>query len=106
MLRHSQRHRFLAGATAISSLCAHHTLLLMALPEGPAPKAFWTDIETREFVDFLYEKRSEGDGAGNFKMPTYNTAADHIAPHLSQGPAKTGAMCRTKWTTVRLSIFV
>jgi hypothetical protein len=44
-----------------------------------------------------------GDGVGNFKQPTYNAATDHIAPHLSQGPVKTGTMpvCRTKWTMVR-----
>ena len=72
----------------------------MTLPEGHTPKAVWSDLETRELVTFLYEKQSEGDGAGNFKQGAYTAAADHIAQHLSQGPVKTGAMCKTKWTSV------
>ncbi len=70
----------------------------MTLPEGPAPKAVWNDIETQELIDFLHEKRSESEG--NFKTPTYNAAAKHIAKHLTQGPVKTGSMCKTKWNGV------
>jgi hypothetical protein len=70
----------------------------MALQDSSG-KAIWTDIETAELVNFLYENRSEGEG-GNFKQATYNTAAQHISQHLSQGPAKTAQMCKTKWTGV------
>lgn len=108
MLQCSLPHRFWAGAIAISSLCAHNAFfLLMALPEGPSPKAFWTDFETWELINinFLYDKRLEGDGARNFKQHTYNAAAEHIAQHLSQGPIKTAAMCRIKWTMVFSKFF-
>jgi hypothetical protein len=71
----------------------------MTLAEGPAPKAVWNDIETQELINFLHEKRSEPEG-GAFKMPTFNAAAKHIAQHLTQGPVKTGAMCKTKWNGV------
>lgn len=75
----------------------------MALPEAPPPKAVWNDKETLELVNILYEKRSEGDGAGNFKPATYHAASDHIAPFLRQGPKKTHTMCKTKWTSVWIS---
>ena len=39
------------GCCHFHALCSQHFLrLLMALPEGPSPKAFWTDIETWELV--------------------------------------------------------
>ena len=79
----------------------------MALPEGNTPtgKAFWTDLETRELVTFLYDNRSRGDGAGNFRPDTYNAAAAYLAPHLSQGSPKTGTMCKGKWTSVCSNVF-
>jgi hypothetical protein len=79
----SLRQSFLAAAVTIASICAHNTILLMTLPEDQSQKAVWVDRETQELVGFLYERRSEGDGAGNFKPGTYNAAADHIAPHHS-----------------------
>ncbi len=105
LMQHSLRRRLWAGAVTISSLCVHNTLLLMALPDAPSPKAIWSDKETLELVNILYEKRAEGDGAGNFKPASYKAAADHIAPYLTQGPVKTGVMCKTKWTSVRESLF-
>lgn len=101
----SVRRRLWAGTVAISALCAQYTTVLMALPEAAAPRAFWNDVETTELVNYLHDKRSEGDSSGNFKPFTYNAAAKHIATHLSQGPAKTGAMCRTKWTGVCPMLF-
>jgi len=90
----------LAGVITIAALCAQYTTVLMALPEASSPKAFWNDIETRELINFLHEKRSEGE-AGNFKPTTYNAAAKYIVGHLSQGPTKTGAMCKMRWNGVR-----
>jgi hypothetical protein len=98
MRTRSAHQRAWAGAVTISALCAHYTTVLMTLPEGHA-KAFWNDIETQELINFLHEKRSESE-AGNFKITTYNAAANHIAHHLTQGPVKTGQMCKTKWNGV------
>lgn len=106
MRTRSARQRAWAGAITVSSLCAHYTTVLMTLPEASAPKAFWNDNETRELINFLHEKRLESE-AGNFKTTTYNAAAKHIAEYHTQGPVKTGSMCKTKWNGVGfLSSFV
>ncbi|KAG1795849.1 hypothetical protein EV424DRAFT_1297079, partial [Suillus variegatus] len=39
--------------------------------------------------------------AGNFKDATYNGAAEAIAEYLEHGPAKSGAMCKTKWASLK-----
>ena len=99
-----QRNLLVGGIAAICA--AQAALLLVALSEsehdseGPDPRTSWTNTETRELVNYLYENRLDGDGAGNFKQPTYDAAADHIGPHLLQGPVKTDTMCKRKWTAV------
>jgi hypothetical protein len=35
-----------------------------------------------------------------FKNTTFNAAAAHIGPFLTQGPPKTEKQCKTKWTAV------
>jgi hypothetical protein len=68
-----RRKRLFAGAVAITAICAQYTTLLMAQPEVHAPPQFkapppaqWNDGETAALVDYLYDHRSEAEGAGNF----------------------------------------
>jgi hypothetical protein len=78
----------------------------MALqPDAPKAQAVWNDEETTQLVAFLYDHQSEGEG-GNFKQPTYNAAALHIAGNLTAGPVKTGTMCKTKWNGVCYLFFI
>jgi hypothetical protein len=63
-------------------------------------KAHWNELEVRNMIDYLYEQRSRVGEGGNFKMTTYNATAEHIALHHSQGPRKTGKMCKMKWVSV------
>jgi len=78
----SARQRAWAGAVTVSSLCAHYTTVLMALQEGSAPKAVWNDIETQELINFLHEKRSEGE-AGNFMLSIYSVSAAPQSHHMT-----------------------
>ena len=65
-------------------------------------KAIWTKEETNALVDYLYQQSSQaGDGA-NFKTATFTAVANFIHPLLQQGPVKTAAMCKTKWSSVRI----
>jgi hypothetical protein len=66
----------------------------------PKERAHWNEVEINELVDFLHGKRSEVGDGGNFRAKIYNATADHIASHLTQGPKKTGKMCKTKWISV------
>ncbi|KAG1719998.1 hypothetical protein EDD22DRAFT_962965 [Suillus occidentalis] len=44
-----------------------------APPQFKAPPAQWNDGETVALVDYLYDHRSEAEGAGNFKQQLKNT---------------------------------
>ena len=74
----------------------------MSLPTNDKEKAHWNGIETEALIDYLYVHQSEGGDGGSFKPVTFNAAAVHIGPHLTQGPTKTEKMCRTKWILVCL----
>jgi hypothetical protein len=97
------RHHLRAFTAALASLITWFTLLIMATPTV-AEKVVWNPAETMGLIDFLIEHRSEGDGV-NFKTSTFNAAAAAIAPFWTVGPAKTGKMCKTKWSGVRLLVF-
>lgn len=71
----------------------------MALPNDQE-KAHWDEHEVSSLIDYFYIHRAEAGEGGNFKPKVYNAAAEHIAPYLSQGPTKTGSMCKTKWDSV------
>jgi hypothetical protein len=63
-------------------------------------KAIWNEMETTALIAFLVEHKGEaGDGA-NFKEAMFKRAANAIAPYHTSGPAKTGKMCKTKWSSV------
>ncbi|KAF9236385.1 hypothetical protein BU15DRAFT_50176 [Melanogaster broomeanus] len=64
-------------------------------------KASWNAAEVTAFIDYLHEHRAERGDTGNFKLSTYNLAALAIAFHRTVGPAKTGLMCKTKWTVMK-----
>ena len=68
-------------------------------------KAHWNDKETEALLDHLIEKKTLGQGNGNFKDQVFTSAAEAISSLLSSGPVKTSKNCKTKWTTVRVFIF-
>ncbi|KIK23355.1 hypothetical protein PISMIDRAFT_100578 [Pisolithus microcarpus 441] len=67
-------------------------------PKAPTPKAQWCDEEVKPLVKFLYDHRAEVGDNGNFKSSTYHAATKHIAPLLKDGPPKTSAAVKNKWT--------
>jgi hypothetical protein len=71
----------------------------MALPEDQEG-AHWNELEVTTLIDYFYHRRAEAGEGGGFEAEIYNAAAEHIAPHLSQGPNKTGKMCKKKWDSV------
>jgi hypothetical protein len=93
-----QRTKQRASIVAVTSLCAQYILLLMSLP-SQRENAQWNEVEVRGLVDHLYNTRSESEG-GHFTMEMYDATAKHIASYHSQGPKKTGNMCKTKWISV------
>jgi hypothetical protein len=62
--------------------------------------AQWVLPEETSFIQYLVDNFSEAGDGGNFKMPTFEAAAMHIAPLHQRGAAKTGKMCQTKYTAV------
>ncbi|KAG1798388.1 hypothetical protein EV424DRAFT_1546270 [Suillus variegatus] len=64
-------------------------------------RAVWTDTEVDQFLLYLSNNRDKIGDAGNFKDATYNGAAEAIAEYLEHGPAKSGAMCKTKWASLK-----
>jgi hypothetical protein len=94
----ARRRRQVAVATsvAIASACIQLSVLLM--PKDT--KAVWSLEETTAFVDYLHDNRAKAGEGGNFKMTTFNSAAEAIAPFLKMGPRKTDKMCKTKWLSV------
>jgi hypothetical protein len=100
-----QQQRHWAGALAITTLCVQYITFLMAQPTR-SEKANWNDQEILGLVNYLHDHRAEARDGGTFKPPAYNAAVAHIAPHLTQGPVKTGKMCKTKWTLVRRHVIL
>lgn len=103
-----KRHRRLRATSlfGLIALVAHYPALLMsAIVSSTAqvkPRAQWNDNEVAALVNYYHEHRSEICDGGNFKTPTYNAAAQAIAPFYTVGPVKTGNMCKTKWQTVSI----
>ncbi|KAG2095757.1 hypothetical protein BD769DRAFT_1369731, partial [Suillus cothurnatus] len=63
--------------------------------------AVWTDTETDQLLIYLFNNRDKVGDTSNFKDMTYNGAAEAIAVYLQHGPQKTGAMCKTKWGSLK-----
>jgi len=86
----------LAGATVVTQavLCLQYTTLLMS--SQSAPKTQWNPQETQALLDHLVAHKSEGEGAGNFKDPTFNAALSSIGPLLTLGPPKTLKLFKNK----------
>jgi hypothetical protein len=103
-MQHHRRRQW-AGAIAIVALYTQYAIFLMALPEEKE-KAHWNELEVSALVDYFYQHRSQVGEWGNFRAKTYDAAAEHIASHLSQGPKKTGKMCKKKWASVCSSSLV
>ncbi|KAG1876150.1 hypothetical protein C8R48DRAFT_553288, partial [Suillus tomentosus] len=66
----------------------------------------WNDVETVTLVDYLYDHRSEAEGAGNFKQQVLGSAAEFINNHEAlqsthAGPLKTAKSTRNKWTSLK-----
>jgi hypothetical protein len=93
-----QLRRRWAGALAITTLCVQFTTFIMAQP--PKEKANWNEQEVTALINYLYEHRAEAGDGGSFKNTTFNAAAAHIGPFLTQGPPKTAKRCKTKWMAV------
>ncbi|KAG2149210.1 hypothetical protein DEU56DRAFT_729644 [Suillus clintonianus] len=64
-------------------------------------RAVWTDTETDQLVQYLFNNWAQVCDTGNFKDVSYNGAAEAIAPYLQNGPMKTGEMCKTKWGSLK-----
>ncbi|KAG2353598.1 hypothetical protein BDR07DRAFT_1383013 [Suillus spraguei] len=68
--------------------------------------AILSKAEETAFLEFLL-KALPSSGGGGFKMPTFNQAATNLKEKFKQqrGAEKTGAVCKNKWTAVRLVNF-
>ncbi|KIK13023.1 hypothetical protein PISMIDRAFT_18275 [Pisolithus microcarpus 441] len=89
------------SAASVVALISQHTLDSLVHPMPPKatnPKAQWCEEEVKALVKFLYDHQSEAGDNGNFKSSTYHAAAGHIAPLLKDGPPKTSAAVKNKWT--------
>jgi hypothetical protein len=80
-------------------------------PRSPAPdilqyKTHWNDKETEALLDYLIENKTLGQGNGSFKDQVFQSALETISGLLSNGPVKTVKTCRTKWTSVRISLVI
>jgi hypothetical protein len=95
--RRRRRQLAIATSVAIASACIQFSVSLM--PRDSNLKAVWSPEETAAFIDYLHENRSKV-GEGGFKMTTFTSAAEAIAPLLKMGPSKTDKMCKTKWLSV------
>jgi hypothetical protein len=72
-------------------------------PGSPTKKATakWNNQETESLIKFLHIEADRIGGPGtSFKEASYTAAAAHIRDLHSEGPIKTAAHCRTKWTSV------
>ena len=95
---HHHHQRLLTAALALTAVCAQLTTI-MAMPTGQE-KASWNDEEIKHFLQYLVDHRSEGGEGGNFKAPTFNKAAKHIASYRKAGLVKEGKHLKTKWNAV------
>ena len=63
----------------------------------------WSEDETTQLVEYLWEHRSEGGDGGNFKNPTINAAVQHLislrAPGALGSP-RNAKQVKTKWQGV------
>jgi hypothetical protein len=107
----NQIHRLRHSAFILSFLCLYLVLFHLSMPPkskepgSPTkkPAAKWNPAETEALIAFL---RGESDrmGSTSFKEVSYTTAANNIKHLHTDGPVKTAAHCRTKWTTVSFLI--
>ena len=65
-------------------------------PTQEKEKASWTDQEMSELVKYLYNNWSQAGDNSNFKMSTFNTTAEYLAPFKKGGATKIGKICKTK----------
>jgi hypothetical protein len=63
--------------------------------------AYWTADEELSFVDFLVDHKAKASDGVNFKAATFQKAAQHLAPFLKCGAAKTAKSCGNKYCAVR-----
>ena len=69
-------------------------------------RAVWNDEETDTLLDYLIAHQGEAGDGHNFKLATFEKAAAAIAPFYKSGAKKNGKHCKTKWTSVRLTIVI
>jgi hypothetical protein len=94
-----QKRRLWKSALTLTTVSAQYTTLLIALSMN-LEQAHWNNAEVNALVNYLYEHRLEAGDGGSFKDVTFNNTLTSIAPLLSQGPVKTGKMCKTKWSAI------
>lgn len=102
---HPERQKLINSAVALSSIAAQFVVSLL-MASSQQEKASWNDEETLALVDYLCEHRSESGDGGTFKDSMFNAVAEHIAPHLTSGPAKTAKHCKTKYNSVSKKIII
>ncbi|KAG2357389.1 hypothetical protein BDR07DRAFT_1297909 [Suillus spraguei] len=78
---------------------------MLSLSPRPPPTQ-WNDGETAALVNYLYDHRSEAEGAGNFKQQVLSSAAEYINNHETlqstwAGPLKTAKSTQNKWTSLK-----
>jgi hypothetical protein len=106
-----QIHRLRQLAFIYSFFCIYLILFQLSMPpkskehSSPTKKsnAKWNDQETAALISFL---RGEADriGGTSFKESSYTAAAIHIKGLHTEGAIKTAAHCRTKWSSVSISL--
>jgi hypothetical protein len=96
------RRRTLIAALAITAVCTQLTTILAMETDSKTDKetARWNEDETKLFIEYLVNHKSEGGDGGNFKSTTMRAAADHIAAYRTAGVVKEAKHMQIKWNTV------
>lgn len=111
---HNQIHRLRHSAFIYSFLFLYIILFHLSSTSMPPPKsrskepgsptkkraAKWNTAETEALITFFRGEYTRVGGI-SFKDASFISAANHIQHLHTDGPIKTAAHCRTKWTAVR-----
>jgi len=74
-----QQQKLLTAAIALTALCTQVTTIMALLMDKE--RATWNKTKTKQFLQYLLDHQAEGGDGGNFKAPTFNAAARHIASY-------------------------
>ena len=99
----SHRRRIQVVIAAITAVLCQLSTIFSSM-SASKERAQWTDPEALALLDYLIEHKGEAGDGVNFKSKTFNDAVPFVAPFFVRGPAKTGAMLKTKYSGVRFNL--